>query len=464
MPLRRLAIVLGVLIGAQAAAHALVGPAGVVRIVETVAGAVGLQYNTLLVLLGTSLLGAASGIIGSYAVLRRRSLVGDAVAHAALPGVAAAFLVLRERDFAWLLAGALASGLLGSTCVSWLQRHTRIKADAAIGIVLSVFYGAGIALSGIAQNDPTGRQAGLDSFLLGKTAGMVSQDLVFIALVGANIVAITLLLYKEFKLLSFDAAFASVQGFPVLALDALMMALLVAAVVIGLPAVGVVLMASLIILPGVSARFWTERLGHMLILAGIFGLVTGAAGTAASAHWSEFPAGAMIVLTGGAIFSVSMLVAPRRGVISRAISFASMRSRVARQNLLRTLYELSGPNPVALPAIPLDRVLTARSWSERHVHHEIAIAIRRRQVELSDGSVRLTPSGLADAAAVAKSRRLWELFLTRYADVAGDYADRDTTQLEQALPPSLVEELESMLRREGRWPEPAKAHAHVGGA
>ncbi|MCL4234740.1 MAG: metal ABC transporter permease, partial [Deltaproteobacteria bacterium] len=272
MPLRRLAIVLGALIGVQVAAHALFGPAGVVRAVEAISGAVGIRYNTLLVLLGTSLLGAASGIIGSYAVLRRRSLVGDAVAHAALPGVAAAFLVMRDKNFAGLLAGALAAGLLGSTSVSWLQRHTRIKADAAIGIVLSVFYGAGIALSGIAQNDPTGRQAGLDSFLLGKTAGMVSQDLVFIALVGANIVAITLLLYKEFKLLAFDSAFAAVQGFPVLLLDALMMALLVAAVVIGLPAVGVVLMASLIILPGVSARFWTERLGRMLILAGIFGL------------------------------------------------------------------------------------------------------------------------------------------------------------------------------------------------
>ncbi|MCC6158153.1 MAG: metal ABC transporter permease [Deltaproteobacteria bacterium] len=464
MPIRRLAIVLGILIGVQVAAHALIGPTGVVRAVESVAGAVGIRYNTLLVLLGTSLLGAASGIIGSYAVLRRRSLVGDAVAHAALPGVAAAFLIIRERDFTWLLGGALAAGLLGSSCVSWLQRHTRIKADAAIGIVLSVFYGAGIALSGIAQNDPTGRQAGLDSFLLGKTAGMVSQDLVFIALVGANIVAITLLLYKEFKLLSFDSAFAAVQGFPVLALDALMMALLVAAVVIGLPAVGVVLMASLIILPGVSARFWTERLSYMLVLSAIFGLATGAAGTAASAHWSEFPAGAMIVLTGAAIFSVSMLFAPRRGVISRALSFASMRTRVARQNLLRTLYDLSDPDPVARPSIPLDRVSAARSWTASHVRRELANAARRGQVELSDGKVRLTGQGLSDAATVAKSRRLWELFLMRYADVAGDYADRDTTQLEQALPPALVAELETTLHAEGRWPAPAKAHGSAGAA
>ncbi|MCL4234739.1 MAG: hypothetical protein KJ042_09480, partial [Deltaproteobacteria bacterium] len=190
----------------------------------------------------------------------------------------------------------------------------------------------------------------------------------------------------------------------------------------------------------------------------------GAAGTAASAHWSEFPAGAMIVLTGGAIFTVSMLVAPRRGVIARALSFASMRTRVARQNLLRTLYDLSDPNPMERPSIPLDRVTAARSWTTSHVRRELANAARRGQVELLDGIVRLTGQGLSDAATVAKSRRLWELFLTRYADVAGDYADRDTTQLEQALPPSLVEDLESTLRQEGRWPEPAKAHLHAGGA
>jgi manganese/zinc/iron transport system permease protein len=246
---------------------------------QSTASATYIPYNTLVVLLGTGTLGLASGVVGAFAVLRRRSLVGDAVAHSALPGLAIAFMLSGERHFAFMLVGALVAGLIGGFLITWLQQNTRIKADAAIGIVLSVLFGLGIVLSRIVQDDPSGRQAGLDSFLLGKTAGMISQDLLLISIVALNAIAIVALLYKEFKVISFDPHFASAEGLPVLFLDSLLMGLLVVITVIGLPAVGVVLMAALLIIPGVSARFWTDRLHRMIWLAGLFGLLTGAAGT-----------------------------------------------------------------------------------------------------------------------------------------------------------------------------------------
>lgn len=445
-----------VLLGGQGLIYALVGPEGLRRILQTLADGLSMPYNTLLVLMGTGLLGMAVGVIGSFAVLRKRSLVGDAVAHASLPGLAVAFLIMGHRHFGGLIGGAIVFGLLGTLIITWLQRNTRIKADASIGIVLSVFYGLGIVLSRIIQDDPSGRQAGLDSFLLGKTAGMVSQDVMFIAAVGANVVLFTVLLYKEFKLFCFDPGFARVLGWPVLVLDILLLGLLVLTVVIGLPAVGVVLMAAMVIIPGVSARFWTDRLGRMLLLAALFGSFTGVVGTLASARYSEFPAGAVIVLAGTAVFVVSMFFAPRRGIIARVWEKVRFRAKVARQNLLRTLYEAAMSDPAARPPVQLTALLAVRSWKPWQARWLLRRAVGRGDAQASGiDAWRLTEQGLTRAAHVVKSHRLWEMFLVQQASIAADHVDRDADEVEHVLTPALLAELESQLKTSGRWPTPA---------
>ncbi len=277
-----------------------------------------LTYNTLLVLLGTSLLGAASGLIGSLAVLRRQSLAGDAFAHAALPGLCLAFMVVGERNLPALLLGAFLSGILGLIIVSFLRRFSRIKNDAALGIVLSTFFGLGVVLSRIIQNQTTtGSKAGLDSYILGKTAGIITSDVYLIGSVALLCLIVIVLLFKELELLTFDADFAKSQGWPVVGLDLILIGLLGLVVVIGLPAVGVVMMAALLILPGVTARFWTDRLAIMLPISVGFGVVTGAVGTWLSAEYANLPAGPIIVLVGAVLFLLSALLAPRRGLIAR---------------------------------------------------------------------------------------------------------------------------------------------------
>jgi manganese/zinc/iron transport system permease protein len=264
------------------------------------------RYNTLIVLLGVGLLGAAAGPVGALAVLRRRALVGDALAHAALPGLCVGFLIAGERSMLALLLGALASGLLGVAVLVALARYTRIKEDAAVGVVLSVFFGAGIVLSRLIQNhSTTGSKAGLDSYILGKTAGLLFNDVLLFAGLAAVCIAVLVVLYKEFQLLVFDRDFAGVQGWPVARLDLLLLGLIAVLVVIGLPAVGVVLVAALLILPAAAARMWTGRLHRMLILAGIIGALTGVVGAGLSASVPKAPAGAVIVLVGAAFFGLS---------------------------------------------------------------------------------------------------------------------------------------------------------------
>lgn len=277
------------------------------------------NYNTLLVLAGTSLLGAAAGLIGAFAVLRRKALLGDALAHAALPGLCVAFLLVGGRHLGAMLVGAFVSGLLGLGVLASIRRFTKVKDDAALGIVLSVFFGVGIVLSRhIQQATMAGSKAGLDSYILGKTAGMIAADLYLIAGAAAALLIVVLLAYKEFRLVSFDPGFAQSQGWPVGRLDLAMMALAAVAVVIGLPTVGVVMIAALLILPSVSARFWTERLGLMLFLSAAFGAAMGFVGTIFSARSAALPAGPIIVLVGAAIFLLSGALAPRRGILARA--------------------------------------------------------------------------------------------------------------------------------------------------
>ena len=311
-----------------------------------------LAYNTLVVLAGVGLLGASAGLIGSFAVLRKQSLVGDAVAHAGLPGVCIAFLLAGERNLPLMLAGALVSGIVGMVVLALLARFTRVKEDAAIGIVLSVFPGLGVVLMRLIQNEFTGgSQAGLDSFIFGKTAGMTRGDVYLILIAAAVCLAAVLLLYKEFKLLAFDRGFASSLGWPVFALDLFLMALIALAVVIGLPAVGAVMMAALLIIPAAAARFWTDRLSKLLWISAAFGLATGLIGTVLSATFDNLPAGPIIVLTGSAIFLFSLLLGVKRGVIARWITH--VRNRRELRRLAVELEEVSGP---ATPGSPTSAV------------------------------------------------------------------------------------------------------------
>jgi manganese/zinc/iron transport system permease protein len=261
------------------------------------------------------ILGVVSGALGSYAVLRKQSLVGDAISHAALPGICLAFLITDSKAPLVMIVGASLSGWLGILVVTAIVRNTRVKEDAALGIILAVFFGVGIVLLTLIQKMPNANQAGLDKFLFGQAATLLERDIKTMGVIGVIVISLTLLFWKEFKLLCFDPAFGASLGFPMKILDILLMTLIVMAIVIGLQAVGVVLMSAMVVAPASAARQWTNRLAVMVCLAAFFGAISGVTGAVISSIAVKIPTGPMIVVCASGIFLFSLAFAPNRGLI-----------------------------------------------------------------------------------------------------------------------------------------------------
>ena len=277
------------------------------------------DYTLRTVALGAAILGIVSGTLGSYAVLRRQSLLGDAISHAALPGIALAFLLTGSKAPLVLVLGAAVAGWIGTLLVMGAVRTTRVKFDSALGIILSVFFGIGLVLLTFIQKREDATQAGLDKFLFGQAATILAQDVVTMAALGGVALFLMLLFWKELKLLSFDPEFGSTLGFPIRALDILLTTLLVIAIVVGLQMVGVVLMSALVVAPAVAARQWTDRLGLMIALAGGFGALAGVSGAVISSTAARLPTGPLIVLCASALVLISLCFAPNRGIVWNAL-------------------------------------------------------------------------------------------------------------------------------------------------
>ena len=277
------------------------------------------DYTLRNVLLGSAVLGIVGGVIGCLAVLRRQSLLSDAVSHAALPGICIAFILTGTRSLPLLLAGAAVTGLLGALLVLGITRGTRLKEDAALGIVLSTFFGFGTVLLTQISRSGDADQAGLSRFLFGQAASLVAGDVLTMSVLGAVALAIVAAAFKELKLSTFDPAFAASVGLPVTGLSVLLTVLIVAAIVIGLQSVGVILMVTVLVAPALAARQWTQRLSTMMVLAAAFGGVSGALGALLSARISGLPTGPTIVLIASSLVVLSLLFAPERGLVWNAI-------------------------------------------------------------------------------------------------------------------------------------------------
>lgn len=297
--------------------------------------------NTQWILLGTMLLGLSSGVIGSFAYLRKQSLMGDALAHAALPGVCIAFMLTGTKSIFFFLIGAIVAGIVATFMIGYITRNSRIKQDSALGIILTVFFGFGIVLLTQIQHSDSGNQSGLDKFLFGQAASMVQSDVYTMTMISIILVTLSILFFKEFKLLSFDPGFAKGIGLPTLILDQFIMLLIVTAVVVGIQAVGVVLMAALLITPAVAARYWTEKLHIMVILSGVFGALSGFTGTIISTTANNLPTGPLVVLSATVIFLFSVVFAPRRGIIAKSLLQLSARKNYNKQYTSQKVKEKS---------------------------------------------------------------------------------------------------------------------------
>jgi len=385
----------------------------------------GAGYNSAVVTIGAAILGGSAGAIGTFILLRKRSLVSDAVSHGTLPGLALAFIVMAwltgdGRDIVALMAGAALSATLGLLCVDWITRRTRLTEDAAIGAVLSVFFGFGIVLLTVIQSLQTGGQAGIAGYLLGSTAGMLRSEAETIAVAALLTGAVVFALRRPFTLVCFDEDYAATRGIDVRLTDLAMMGVLLAVTVIGLKVAGLVLIVALTIIPPVTARFWTDRPGRMVLIAAAFGAAAGYVGAAISASGRDLPTGAVIVLTASAFFALSLVLSPVRGLMSGLVTRLRFRRRVhERQGLLAL----------------------ARGEA---IYDPLTIKVLRRAGHIrADGVATL--KGRAAAAAAVREEALWALYRRLHPDEAAALDHQGLVPIDRALPPDVVADLSARL-------------------
>ena len=418
-------------------------------------------FNTAVVVAGTAFLGIAAGILGTFMLLRRRALIGDALSHCTLPGLALAFIVGawlggQGRNMPVLLLGAALSGIAGTLLVQFLVRHTRLREDAVMASVLGIFFGAGVALLSFIQTLGTGQEGGVHGLIYGQTAAMRYFDALLLLGLAAACSVLAVLFLKEFRLVCFDSEFAGVQGWNVTLIDLLMMSLVVVVTVAGIQSVGLILMVAMLIIPPAAARFWTERLSMMTLVSAIIGALSGYLGAATSALAPRLPAGAVIVLVSGLIFFVSFLFAPARGLVAAVLRHLRVSARVSSEHMLRTLYELSEASEDKAKCKSISSRALEAAGGSRFWRWVLLVGLRQGGLVASGtekGSLALTAAGVVRAARLTRNHRLWEEYIRNFGTVSASHVDYSADLVEHVLSAEVLAGLEQELRAAGRLPE-----------
>jgi manganese/zinc/iron transport system permease protein len=401
--------------------------------------------NIRFVAIGSVLLTASSAIVGSFTFLNKKSLVGDAIAHAVLPGICLGFILSGTKNPVFLIGGAFITGWISLVLVEYITSKTRIKEDTAIGLILSVFFGIGILLLTVIQKSGNAAQSGLDHFLFGKAAALVGNDLYTFGAVAIILLVAVFLLFKEFALLAFDKDYAKSIGLPVKRIELVLTSLIVLAVVIGIQAVGVVLMAAILITPAAAARFWTDKIKVMFLLASLFGAISGLSGAYISYVAPAMPTGPWIVIVISTIAFISFFLAPKRGVISRLVRQKIIRKTINDENVLKALYHLGEENRNFHIQRTTEEVIRKRKFEKDNLVTVLKRLRSQGYVEQNGNAWRLTEEGKSRGQRVVKIHRLWELYLTTQLNIAPDHVHDDADTIEHLLTPELEAELEHIL-------------------
>jgi manganese/zinc/iron transport system permease protein len=397
------------------------------------------------VAVGSMLLTASSAVVGTFTFLRKKALVGDAVAHSVLPGICLAFILSGTKNPLILIIGAFITGWISLMLIDIITQRSKIKEDSAIALVLSVFFGIGILMLTNIQHSGNPAQTGLDSFLFGKAAALVGKDLITFSIVAVILILTVTLFFKELKLIAFDSNYAKALGIPVKAIDLLLTTLTVLAVVTGIQAVGVVLMAAMLITPAAAARFWTNDVKNMTIIAAIMGSLSGLFGAYVSYVAPAMPTGPWIVMIISAIALTSFFIAPKRGIISRYFSQRRLQVIIMDENLLKSLFHLGEEDSDMYKGRTMDEIIEKRYFPKNRLKSTLLRLKREGYLNKSNNEWKFTEVGKQKGQRVVKLHRLWELYLSTYVKIASDHVHEDAETIEHIITPELEAELERML-------------------
>jgi ABC-type Mn2+/Zn2+ transport system permease subunit/Mn-dependent DtxR family transcriptional regulator len=403
--------------------------------------------NVRLTLVGSILLGICCGLLGSFIVVRKMALMGDALSHAVLPGVAIGFLWSMSKNPFAIFVGATIAGLLGTMTVGAIKQTTRLKEDTILGLVLAAFFAVGICLVTMIQRLPTGNKSGIDKFLFGQAAAIGERDVLLMAIVTAITIFLITILYKEFLVTSFDPGFARSIGWPVQILHYTLMLLLAFSVVIALQAVGVVLVSAMLITPAAAAYLLTDRMSRMLILAAVFGMAAGAGGSFFSFLRPSLPTGPFMVLGASSVFGLAFLFSPKHGVVIRWFMHRSRVARVGRENTLKSIYHVLEARDFIGEGVELTELAQRRRETVEEARAQATQLAAHGFATLSgeEKTIYLTPEGWQRACSIVRNHRLWELYLTNEAQVAADHVHEDAEKIEHVLGDEAIRKIERTL-------------------
>jgi len=401
--------------------------------------------NIVSVVIGAILLTASSAVVGTFTFLKKKALVGDAVAHSVLPGICLAFMLSGNKNPFLLIIGAFVTGWLSLVIMDYVTARSKIKEDTAIALILSVFFGIGILMLTYIQHSGNAAQTGLQSFLFGKAAALVGRDLMVFGIVAVVLILTVALFFKELKLMAFDESYAQALGLPVNGLNLLLTSLTVLAVVTGIQAVGVVLMAAMLITPAAAARFWTNDVFRMTLIAALMGAFSGLAGAYVSFTAPTMPTGPWIVMIISGIALLSFFLAPQRGILSRFLQQRKLQRQIMNENLLKELYHLGEKDDDFFKQRSIPELQEERFFPKKPLIHALKRLKRQGLVKQINGKWSFTDNGKQKGRRVVKLHRLWELYLSTYLKIAPDHVHEDAETIEHVITPELEAELERML-------------------
>ncbi len=400
-----------------------------------------------LALLGCMLLGLNCGVLGGFIIVRRMSLVGDTLSHAVLPGIALGFLWNMEKDPVAILIGATLVGGLAMFVVSAITKTTRLKEDAAMGLVLSSFFAIGMCLFKMIERLPSGSKSGLDKFFFGQAAALTEGDVALMAATAGVTLLFVVLGYRGLLTLSFHRAYGESLGMPVGMLHHGMMLFTAFAVVTAMQAVGVVLVSAMLIIPAATASLLTDRMHRLLIYSALIGVGTAAFGAFLSFLGSNLPTGPFMVLSGAFLFTLAFLFSPRQGWLTRLWRHRSQRERIERENTLKAMYHLTERRDFREEGITLLELAETRREPLEQIRERGQQLVHQHLATLTDDGSMLhfTPAGLQKARAIVRNHRLWELYLTNIMQYGADHVHEDAEKIEHVLGEDMVRQLERQL-------------------
>ena len=397
------------------------------------------------VIMGIAIIGAVSGVVGTFSFLRKKTLIADAISHSVLPGICLGFMFAGTKDPIVLLTGALVIGWISVWLIDYLSSTTKLSADTAIALVSTLFFAIGSVLLSVISKSQNAEQTGLKNFLFGKAATMTTFDIQVFTVVSIAIFVVVILFFKPFQLVCFNHEFAKSIGVKVKRMEFLLSTLTVMTVAIGIQAVGVVLMSALLIAPAASARYWTNRLPIMIFLAALFGTFSSVIGVMLSTMKNNMPTGPWIVFSLFTFTLFTLLFAPHKGWFSIKRRNLSNHKKITEENLLKTFYQLKEEGNTA---VSFRDFLEKRAVDTHSLVRDVRRMVKHGFLVEKDKTFSLTESGNKEAARVLRSHRLWELYLTKRMNFKNDHIHGTAETIEHLITP----EIEQLLLKELDFP------------